>query len=78
MDTEAFSPEFRKRSSGPFRIGYVGRLTPEKNVRFLAQLERDLLAAGHRDFEIVMIGQGAEEKWLRQNMEHAEFAGSNT
>jgi phosphatidylinositol alpha 1,6-mannosyltransferase len=75
VDTEAFSPAFRERSGGPFRIGYVGRLTPEKNVRFLAQLERNLLAKGHRDFRIVLIGQGAEEKWLRENMQHAEFIG---
>jgi phosphatidylinositol alpha 1,6-mannosyltransferase len=75
VDTEAFSPAFRERPAGPFRIGYVGRLTPEKNVRFLAQLERDLLAKGHQDFRIVLIGQGAEEKWLRENMQHAEFIG---
>jgi len=75
VDTETFSPVFRERTAGPFRIGYVGRLTPEKNVRFLAQLERDLLAKGNRDFRIVLIGQGAEEKWLRENMRHAEFIG---
>ena len=75
VNIEAFRPEFRDRSAGPFRIGYVGRLTPEKNVRFLAQLERDLQAKGHRDFRIVLIGQGAEEKWLRENMQQAEFIG---
>ncbi len=75
VDTEAFSPAFRERPAGPFRIGYVGRLTPEKNVRFLAQLERDLLAKGNRDFRIVLIGEGSEEKWLRENMRHAEFSG---
>ena len=75
VNTETFSPEFRERPAGPFRIGYVGRLTPDKNVRFLAQLERDLLAAGHRDFRIVLIGQGIEEKWLSEKMRHAEFSG---
>ncbi len=75
VDTEAFSPNFRERSDGPFQIGYVGRLTPEKNVRFLARLEKDLLAKGVSDFRIVLIGQGAEENWLRQNMQHAEFKG---
>jgi glycosyltransferase involved in cell wall biosynthesis len=75
VDTEAFSPAFRERPAGPFRIGYVGRLTPEKNVRFLAQLERDLLAKGNRDFRIVLIGEGSEQKWLRENMQHAEFSG---
>ena len=75
VDTEVFSPAFRERPAGPFRIGYVGRLTPEKNVRFLAQLERDLLAKSNRDFRFVLIGQGSEEKWLRENMQHAEFNG---
>ncbi|HEX3375693.1 MAG TPA: glycosyltransferase [Candidatus Acidoferrales bacterium] len=75
VDTETFSPNFRERSDGPFQIGYVGRLTPEKNVRFLAQLEKDLLAKGIGDFRIVLIGQGAEENWLRQNMKHVEFKG---
>lgn len=75
VDTEMFNPAFRDRSAGPFRIGYVGRLTPEKNVRLLARLEQQLLAAGHRDFQIVLIGQGAEEKWLRENLRQAEFIG---
>src|SRR6202521_1678285 len=75
VNTEVFSPAFRERPAGPFRLGYVGRLTPEKNVRFFAQLERDLLAKGNRDFRIVLIGQGSEEKWLRENMQHAEFVG---
>ncbi len=63
VDTEVFSPAFRARpEKGPFRIGYVGRLTPEKNVRFLAQLEKDLLASGNRDFRIVLIGEGSGRK----------------
>jgi phosphatidylinositol alpha 1,6-mannosyltransferase len=75
VNTEVFRPELRDRISGPFQIGYVGRLTPEKNVRFFAQLERDLFAAGHRDFRIVLIGKGAEENWLRENLSHADFVG---
>jgi glycosyltransferase involved in cell wall biosynthesis len=75
VNTEAFSPAFRERPAGPFRIGYVGRLTPEKNVRFFAQLERELLAKGNRDFRFILIGHGSEEKWLRENMHHAEFIG---
>ncbi len=75
VDTESFSPEFRTRQGGAFRIGYVGRLTAEKNVRMLARLEQALLAMGHRDFQIVVVGQGAEEKWLREHLQHAEFTG---
>jgi phosphatidylinositol alpha 1,6-mannosyltransferase len=75
VDTMRFSSEFRDRQSGPFRIGYVGRLKPEKNVRVLARLEEALLAMGLRDFQIVIVGEGAEEKWLQKNMRHAEFTG---
>jgi phosphatidylinositol alpha 1,6-mannosyltransferase len=75
VDTEAFSPKYRDRAEGPFRIGYVGRLTPEKNVRFFAQLERILLAKGNPDFRFVLIGEGSEEAWLRENMRHAEYRG---
>jgi len=75
VDTGIFSPKFRDRRDGKFRIGYVGRLTPEKNVRWLAQLESELLARGHRDFELVVVGDGAEGPWLRQNMQRTEFMG---
>jgi phosphatidylinositol alpha 1,6-mannosyltransferase len=75
VDTTVFSPEFRDSEKGPFTIGYVGRLTAEKNVRLLAQIERALVARGHRDFRIVVVGEGAEGKWMRKNMAHAEFTG---
>ena len=78
VNTEVFRPDLRDRVDGPFRIGYVGRLTPEKNVRFFAQLEKDLLAAGHRDFRIVLIGKGSEETWLRENLTRGEFVGWQT
>ncbi len=75
VDTTVFSPEFRDRERCPFTIGYVGRLTAEKNVRLLAQIEHALLTRGHRDFRIVFVGDGAEGKWLRKNMRQAEFTG---
>ncbi len=75
VDTAIFSPAFRDRKGGPFRLGYVGRLTAEKNVRTLARLEQALLARGHREFRMVIVGGGAEEGWLRKNMTHAEFTG---
>ena len=78
VDAAGFSPEFRDRQGGAFTIGYVGRLTVEKNVRWLARLERALLAMGHRDFRIVVVGQGAEQRWLQKNMRQAEFTGMLT
>jgi len=75
VDTERFSPVHRRRSGGPFRIGYVGRLTTEKNVRLLAGLERALLAKGKTDFRIVMVGDGSERDWLRRNLRQGELPG---
>jgi len=79
VDTAAFRPECRDRSpdrnDGPFTIGYVGRLTAEKNVRWLAALERSLLERGHRDFKLMVVGDGGDASWLQQNLQHAEFTG---
>ncbi len=76
VDTERFAPRRWGRRGGPFRIGYVGRLTPEKNVRALAELELDLLRDGGREFRIVVVGSGSEEGWLRANLVTGEFAGT--
>ncbi len=75
VDTTTFRPELRDRQPGPFRIGYVGRLSAEKNVRWLARLEQALVAKGLQDFEIVVVGEGIEAEWLRHNMRKAEFKG---
>ncbi|MGC1871562.1 MAG: glycosyltransferase [Acidobacteriaceae bacterium] len=75
VDTNRFSPAFRDSIGAPFTIGYVGRLTAEKNVRWLARLEQALLAKGLRDFRILIVGHGAEQEWLGQHMHHAEFLG---
>jgi phosphatidylinositol alpha 1,6-mannosyltransferase len=75
VDTTVFRPELRDRKEGPFRIGYVGRLTAEKNVRVLAHLEQALLDLGHRDFYFVVVGEGAEGEWLRNHMRQAKFTG---
>jgi phosphatidylinositol alpha 1,6-mannosyltransferase len=78
VDTDVFSPRWRDRATGstePLRVGYVGRLTPEKNVRVLAQIEQELRKKGHNDFEFVVVGEGLELGWLRENMHNAVFPG---
>ena len=75
VDTDVFSPELRDRTDGTFRIGYVGRLTTEKSVRVLARLEQALLDRGYRDFQFVIVGEGAESEWLQNNMRQAELTG---
>lgn len=75
VDTGLFTPSRRDASGSPFLIGYVGRFTPEKNVRLFADLEQRLLAAGQRDFRLVLIGEGGEREWLRSHLRHADLPG---
>ena len=75
VDTALFDGSKRSAHPRPFTIGYVGRITVEKDVRFLVELQRALLAAGEKDFRFLVVGQGAEEPWLRQNLQYADFAG---
>jgi glycosyltransferase involved in cell wall biosynthesis len=56
-------------------VGYVGRLTTEKNIRFFLDLESELLARGCRNFRIAIVGQGADGSWLRKHLRHADFMG---
>ena len=75
VDTAQFSPRWRKRTNERLSIGYVGRLTPEKNLRWFRELERGLLAAGLRDFRLVLVGDGSESEWLKRNLQFGEFPG---
>ncbi len=75
VDTLLFAPERRDKGNAQFTIGYVGRLTVEKNIRFLAELERALIRSGLSDFCFSIVGQGAEETWLKSNMQRARFQG---
>lgn len=74
VDTVLFQPAKRTRNDGPFRIGYVGRLTPEKNVRFLAEIGARM-ARGTTAFEMVIVGEGSESGWLSQNVPNAVLTG---
>ncbi len=75
VDTEVYSPGKRTVNDGVFRLGFCGRLQPEKNVRMLADLEKELLAAGQKNFKFLIVGDGSERTWLEENLENAEFTG---
>ena len=53
----------------------MGRLTAEKNVRFLATLGRGLEQVAQRDFEFYIVGQGSERGWLQANVPNAILPG---
>lgn len=75
VDIETFSPSKRDRDDGVFEFGFVGRISAEKNVRYLAKLEKDLLAVGEENFRFVFVGHGGETEWLKRNMTKAVFPG---
>jgi glycosyltransferase involved in cell wall biosynthesis len=75
IDTQLFSPARRTVHDDMLRLGYVGRITPEKAVRFLHELEQGLLAAGVPPFRFLIVGEGSEREWLEQNLAAADLPG---
>ncbi len=75
IDTQMFHPAKRTLNDGILRLGYVGRITPEKSVRFLRDLEIGLKAAGVPPFRFTIIGDGSEKDWLTANLENADIPG---
>lgn len=75
VDGTLFHPAKRTVKDDVFRLGFVGRVSPEKNVRLLVEIEKQLLAAGHRNFRFVVVGDGSELAFLRTQLKTAEFRG---
>ena len=77
VDAELFHPDKRKRDPQDREqvLGFVGRLSVEKNVALLAHVQEELERMGHRSFWFLIVGHGGEESWLRERLPRAEFAG---
>jgi glycosyltransferase involved in cell wall biosynthesis len=75
VDTTCFNPARRTRCDSVVNIGYVGRLSTEKNVRALAALQDALWAAGIVETRFTIVGDGCEREWLRTRLPGAEFTG---
>jgi glycosyltransferase involved in cell wall biosynthesis len=77
VDAELFHPAKRKRNpeDHEFVLGFVGRLSVEKNIALLAKVQLELERIGRTDFRFLIVGHGAEESWLRESLPRAEFAG---
>jgi glycosyltransferase involved in cell wall biosynthesis len=76
-DTVLFDPRKRTRARNDRRIvlGFVGRLSPEKNVRLLARIEDALAATLGREVSFLIVGGGSERGWLESHLRHARCAG---
>jgi glycosyltransferase involved in cell wall biosynthesis len=77
VDADLFSPAYRTRhvEDGTIVLGYVGRLSVEKNVELLATVETMLSRLRVKNFRFMIVGHGAEEGWLREHLPGAEFTG---
>jgi phosphatidylinositol alpha 1,6-mannosyltransferase len=75
VDPEQFNPKHRTVNDGTLRLGFVGRVTPEKGVRLLTKIEQALLESGLEDFRIIVVGAGSEVAWLKRRLRHGEFPG---
>jgi glycosyltransferase involved in cell wall biosynthesis len=75
VDTEMFSPSKRtRRDDGPPLLGYVGRLSAEKNVELLPRVDAALKRMGISPRWCV-VGHGADEDLLRRALGDAAMAG---
>ncbi len=79
IDAELFSPARRTApppgESGVWTLGYVGRLSVEKNVALLPRIVADLRARGLGNVCVVLVGQGIQEAALRLALPDGCFAG---
>jgi glycosyltransferase involved in cell wall biosynthesis len=77
VDADVFHPARRNRKPNDrdHVLGFVGRLSVEKNVALLARVQEELEAMGHRSFRFLIVGHGGEEAWLRERLHRAEFTG---
>ena len=87
VDANLFHPAKRTRDpEDPVRIlGFVGRLSVEKNIGLLVEIQNDLDQIHAKIAKIqnpeksntkfVIVGHGGDEAWLRERMPRAEFTG---
>ena len=74
VDAELFHPAKRTRDlEDTVRVlGFVGRLSVEKNIGLLAEIEH---AINQNKEKFLIVGHGGDEAWLRERMPRAEFTG---
>jgi glycosyltransferase involved in cell wall biosynthesis len=77
VDAELFHPAKRTRDSGDRTrvLGFVGRLSVEKNIGLLVRIQEELDRGGVTNFRFMIVGHGGDEAWLRERLPKAEFTG---
>ncbi len=74
VDAELFHPARRTRPAGDAEriLGFVGRLSIEKNIRLLVEIQKSLDPEKEK---FLIVGHGGDEAWLRTRLHRAEFTG---
>jgi glycosyltransferase involved in cell wall biosynthesis len=77
VDAELFHPAKRKRAADDREIvlGYVGRLSVEKNIALLVEIQERLDRMGVTGYRFMIVGHGGDEAWLRERLHRADFTG---
>ena len=77
VDAQLFHPAKRNRrpEDRDQVLGFVGRLSVEKNIALLARVQDELERLGHYSFRFLIVGHGGEEAWLRERLPRAQFTG---
>ena len=77
VNSQLFHPAKRTRreDDDEFVLGFVGRLSVEKNVARLVTVQRELESRGFTNFRFLIVGHGSEQEGLRAQMPRAEFTG---
>lgn len=74
VDAELFHPAKRTRDPEDQVnvLGFVGRLSVEKNIGLLVEIEQTL---NQETEKFLIVGHGGDEAWLRERLHRAEFTG---
>ncbi len=79
VDADLFHPSKRRRSTDDHErvLGFVGRLSVEKNIALLVEIEQELELErkGVTGWRFLIVGHGGDEAWLRERLHRAEFTG---
>lgn len=77
IDIEKFSPEFKERAiwqkyglDEKPKLLYVGRLTVEKNIKFLVEVYKEI-----EDVDFVFVGEGSLGRYIRKELPNATLLG---
>jgi phosphatidylinositol alpha 1,6-mannosyltransferase len=77
VDAELFNPSKRpsKTQNREAVLGFVGRLSVEKNIALLVEIQNELERNGVDGWRFLIVGHGGDEAWLRERLHRAEFTG---